>query len=256
MTSESTLPKAAEAVADQPAHVLWTGGWDSSFRVLQLITENERPVQPHYIADPSRPSTKRELDAIKEISESIWQEFDPSLLRRTKVTNLHEIKIPQSAKQAHEQLAKKFFIGEQYLWLGEYAHQQEIDQIELCIHIDDKAYAVVAPSFDDLFASKAPEPFDRFHLPILELSKEKMMKIATEKGFYHILTLSWFCHNPTLSGQPCGICNPCRWTAEEGLAHRLPLSAKLRSIADRYCISQLPSFRLRRFLRRRLRGYQ
>lgn len=39
----------------QTHHLLWTGGWDSTFRVLQLLLCSRDAVQPHYIIDPERP---------------------------------------------------------------------------------------------------------------------------------------------------------------------------------------------------------
>lgn len=34
-------------------NVLWTSGWDSTFRIIQLIKEG-REVQPYYIIDVNR----------------------------------------------------------------------------------------------------------------------------------------------------------------------------------------------------------
>ncbi len=33
----------------QEFNVLWTGGWDSTFRVLDLVLHQKATVQPHYL---------------------------------------------------------------------------------------------------------------------------------------------------------------------------------------------------------------
>ena len=38
---------------------------------------------------------------------------------------------------------------------------------------------------------------------------------ARQAGFDEIMSLTWFCHRPR-HGQPCGTCNPCIYTIEEG----------------------------------------
>ena len=45
--------------------------------------------------------------------------------------------------------------------------------------------------------------------------------------FEDVMKLTWFCHRPR-RGQPCGTCNPCIYTIEEGLGERVPMSGRLR----------------------------
>lgn len=49
-----------------------------------------------------------------------------------------------------------------------------------------------------------------------------MLKIAEKHGFDDIMEETWFCHTPTKDGKPCGMCNPCKYTREEGLGRRGP----------------------------------
>ena len=46
------------------------------------------------------------------------------------------------------------------------------------------------------------------------------MHEAKENGFYDIMLETWFCYNP-INGKPCGICNPCKYTIEEGMGFRV-----------------------------------
>ena len=51
-------------------NILWTGGLDSSFRVIEL-SQMEVIIQPYYIIDPVRSSLHYELKAIETISNII-----------------------------------------------------------------------------------------------------------------------------------------------------------------------------------------
>ena len=47
-------------------HVFWTGGLDSSFRVINLLMTTKDPIQPHYIVRHEE-STGNEIDAMNNI---------------------------------------------------------------------------------------------------------------------------------------------------------------------------------------------
>ena len=51
----------------QQTDIFWTGGLDSTYRVLELLLCKKRKVQPYYIIDPDRSSTLYELKAIEKI---------------------------------------------------------------------------------------------------------------------------------------------------------------------------------------------
>lgn len=239
---------------DEIHHVLWTGGWDSSFRVLWLVLVEGRTVQPHYIIDPHRHSTQYERAAMTAISGALQARTAAGTLLPLRATALADIPIREQARAAHADLVRRYGIGAQYVWLSEYLHWQGLEHLELGIHVDDKAHAVVlTPAFAQGGGSEAL--LAGFRFPILHLSKPQMHELASQHGFEDILALSWFCHRPTRSGQPCGLCNPCRWTAAEGLPWRLPEGAHWRDRVDRQWIQRLPSMRLRRSLRELLRRY-
>jgi hypothetical protein len=47
------------------------------------------------------------------------------------------------------------------------------------------------------------------------------------------MDMTWFCHTP-VRGRPCGICAPCVYTIEEGLARRVPVSRRVLSFFYRH----------------------
>ena len=53
--------------------LLWTGGWDSTFRLLQRVLIDKQPIQPIYFVNPDRESVREELKSIL-----VFRLFQPS----------------------------------------------------------------------------------------------------------------------------------------------------------------------------------
>jgi hypothetical protein len=70
--------------------------------------------------------------------------------------------------------------------------------------------------------------FQQFRFPIFSCTKVEMQRVAREQGFADLMEMTWFCYSPTRRMEPCGRCNPCRYTAEEGLSRRIPRVTRLR----------------------------
>ena len=79
--SNDTTSPAAESV-----NLLWTGGWDSTFRLLSLSLLHQRPVQPYYIITWDRPSTGAEIQTMCDIKRLLFKKHPEtkSLLRPTR----------------------------------------------------------------------------------------------------------------------------------------------------------------------------
>ena len=50
--------------------LLWSGGWDGTFRLLQLA-ENDIQIQPIYVIDAERRSNDNEIEAMHKILKRI-----------------------------------------------------------------------------------------------------------------------------------------------------------------------------------------
>jgi hypothetical protein len=66
----------------EPVQLLWTAGWDSTFRLCELVLVEERAVQPLYMYVPDRAGREIEL----EVQGRLWQQLrerapNPELLR-------------------------------------------------------------------------------------------------------------------------------------------------------------------------------
>ena len=222
------------------SHVLWTGGWDSTFRVLQAVVLEERVVQPHYVIDLRRTGFSAEIVAMADIKRRIAERFPAARDRLLAVEIFQRDDVPEDAavRQRFDRLRSKQWLGDQYEWLSRFARWRRLSSLELAIHRDDRAYAfvqsVVERGDDGRFRLRQPiedpalEVFEPFVFPILSLTKLDMGRIAHEHGFADILEHTWFCHSPDARGRPCGRCHPCRYTIEEGLARRVPRINRLK----------------------------
>ena len=75
--------------------------------------------------------------------------------------------------------------------------------------------------------------FGAFSFPLFETTKLDMARVAGQRGWDAIMHMTWFCHRPGRDQQPCGHCNPCLYTIEEGLGWRIPLAHRVTSLAYR-----------------------
>ena len=224
-------------------NVLWTGGWDSTFRILQLSTK-DIIIQPFYLKDDNRKSQNFELNAIRSITEDIRNLASTQCTIRDVIfMNVSDINEDKDITQAYKNLAKKHRLGIQYEWLARYSKNinnleigdengRAIDSIILSAIkangdikriVDDKKgeYYIIDKSVSSKDIIKV---FGNYHYPILYYSKLEMKKEAEEKGFIDLMNKTWFCHTP-IDNQPCGRCVPCVGTIKKGLEYRLSKAA-------------------------------
>jgi len=230
--------------------ILWTGGWDSTFQLLRALFIDKQQVIPYYLKDEDRPSTHKEIQTMEKIRTKIY-EIDTHMVSRllpTETLSVSEIPEFPEITNAYKGILKKRFIGSQYDWLARFCEHMEISNLQLCIHEDDKAaralHGIITndPQRKDNFkvnhlSSSTYEHtvFQYLTFPILKLTKIEMENIAREHLWMDIMIETWFCHNPK-DGKPCGRCNPCLYTVEEGLGWRIPRSRLLTGQMYRFTI--------------------
>lgn len=219
-------------------NILWTGGFDSSYRMVQL-SQHEVNVQPYYLTD-NRRSEQNELKAIAAITEDIEKRPDT----KCKILPLIKFKVsdiePDKAiTEAYERLLATISIGPQYDWLARYA--KSVQGLELCLEKSkiSKAYNCIMQNGDikkisngniayAIIDEKESSPdlvkvFGGFHfpLPLFEKTKIEILEEYKILGFGETINKTWFCHRP-INNEPCGWCNPCKSVIEEGLPFRIP----------------------------------
>jgi hypothetical protein len=180
-----------------------------------------------------------ELTTMQNIRTALVERIHPEIVNiaPTQIVVMHDLLPNPMIAEKFKRLKQRAYLGDQYEWLACYADQFSIAELELCIHVDDKAYHFIHQHVeingDGLWRLKADHAsadvsiFSEFVFPILNLSKIEMEEQARARGFYDIMLMTWFCHNP-IQNQPCGRCAPCRYMIEEGMGYRLPSIARMR----------------------------
>jgi hypothetical protein len=226
-------------------NILWTGGWASTFRVAYAALIGKRVVIPHYIVDLDRHSTMHEMRAIADVRDALAQ-LDERAAERVgalAITPITEISRDASVTRAYWQLADVEELNEQYDWLARYAKSRGLKRLELCSSLHDSVSHILRGKIERLpmggcqlregLCCPHSELFARFHFPVLALSRLQMRSLAEQHGFLSVLEHSWSCSRP-LNGEPCGTCDSCRFTVDEGLSYRLPAEAMLRHRRQRF----------------------
>ena len=210
-------------------------------------------IQPYYLSD-QRPSENMELNAIEEISKIIKKKPATQCeILQLKYIKESERIIAKEISDSYRQIRKNYFLGSQYDWLGCFASNHR--GIELTIEKDDTAIKLInklgrllkiADEFcgdyyiiDIEHSSKEIiSLFEHFRFPIADMTKKVMKSKYIEWGCNDIMDLTWFCYSP-IDGEPCGQCNPCRYTIEDGLNKRFSKKALRRYWTRKYFSSIL-----------------
>lgn len=224
---------------DTTVNLLWTSGWDSTYRLLELVLTQGRSVQPYYVTFPKRLSSSVELQTQEKIKKAIAAKSAKAraLIEETIVIDASEVPNYSDITQSYERIKGKSFIGYQYDFLSRMARYRNLDRLELSVHVDDKLYKHLRGNvrednkvYELVQTLSDPDVaiLRSFRFPILMLTKLDMEKRAREQGFSEILEMSWFCFHPDSKGRPCGYCTPCRCTIDEGMGRRVPWQGHVR----------------------------
>lgn len=241
--------RATDTGVRHAATLLWTGGWDSTFRLLQLLLLHRVPVRPLYLTDATRPSTQHELSTMARIRRYLHEAYPHTreLLRPPRIAAVDDVAVDAGIADALREIRKRSYIGDQYAWLPAFCKQAAIGDIELGVHVDDKVQALVRPFAMEFehpagYRSVRVDPrhagtaeyrlFRWFSFPLFHVDKVGMARRAEAEGWRDVMDMTWFCHAPVRDA-PCGSCAPCVYTIEEGLAHRVPASRRARSFLYR-----------------------
>jgi len=227
--------------SESKVDLLWTGGWDSTFQLLRLLLIERRVVEPFYLIDEDRRSSGVEMRTMRDIGRLVRSKypFTKELLLKTRYHAVSDISSDDVIDHAFERIRERRYLGEQYKWIASFCKEQHVNGLQLCIHRDDKAHELLAALVEkgvdgcyrlqaDTDGSYEHQVFKYFTFPLMEYTKTAMFDIAVKNNFTEVMEMTWFCHRPTRKGRPCGVCNPCIYTIEEGLGHRVPISGRLK----------------------------
>lgn len=224
-------------------YILWTGGWDSTFMLIQEL-RNGKVVQPVYIVDKDRRSLKYEKRAMQRIAEKLKKKNYGGILLPTEFIDRDVIPEDKEVTEAYRIVYEKTGLGEQHEWIARYAKWKNVDLAlghEKGITASDrltktmKLYTKVEQLEDGTFIINSEGSTDegrallgRMIFPIMRYRETDMAKKVKEWEVEDVMKEIWFCHTPTRSGEACGFCHPCVVKMESGMEFLLSDKAKRR----------------------------
>lgn len=230
-----------------PTHnLLWTSGWDSTFRLLQIILIEKETVQPIYVIDKSRKSLHMEIEAINTITEKIKELHFKAYKRILPVWYVEDsLTIDKEIEKSSQRIKSLTKMGTQYDWLAQFCKNHNLKNIEMSIdkntNIDSFTHFLVTNYIEtDYNNSKSKElyntidiMFKYFSFPIINLSKQEMNIISKSNNWENIMILTWFCHRP-VKNKPCGKCVPCTAVIKKKMGFRIPVVNRMKGYLKIY----------------------
>jgi hypothetical protein len=226
-------------------NLFWTGGWDSTFRLLQLVVEQARLVQPYYIIDPNRLSLRHEIKAMSDIEQAIYQRYPDKKgqILPTITAEVNDIAFDDAFDQVYQAyLQKRKVLDTQFYWMARFCLQHGITGMEICTETkaNPRPGQVTGSYFlepvgngpehriADQYRDGIEYQFNRFYrYPIYGMTKMDMKVYADKAGWSDLMAMTWFCHYPVKGRYPCGTCLPCDLVLHEGLGYRIPRHRRL-----------------------------
>ncbi|MCJ7694346.1 MAG: hypothetical protein MUO40_02875 [Anaerolineaceae bacterium] len=238
-------------ISVEKINLFWTGGWDSTFRLLLIVLEEQRIVQPYYLIDPNRKSLRLEIRAMREIKNLLFKEYPQtkSLIRPTKFYEIGDIAYDEEISEAYKTYTQTIHLAFQYHWMSRFCKQFNICDME--IGAENSPTALVLSQFLERIGTsrkfKIAETvkgtpfyilFKNMKFPIYGYTRHEMEEKASSSGWLKFLYMTWFCHYPVKERYPCGSCEPCDQVIRKGYPKRVPLHRRIDRALGLYKIKK------------------
>lgn len=202
--------------------ILWTGGWDSTFRIVEL-SQNNIIVQPIYVLDSERKSIEYELRAMKKIIEVLnKKEETKAKINPIKIIKKEDIKQNEEITKAYKIINERTKLGSQHDWLARLAVEHKGIEIgteagnpetsRIIKSINEFGKLIIEDGIGYLDKEKSSKEgmlvLGNFKYPIIDKTERQMLDIIRESNYEDVMKHIWFCHTP-INGEPCGVCHPC-----------------------------------------------
>ena len=225
-------------------YLYWTGGYDSTFRLCEMLLNEKKIVQPFYVSllldndcqtEEScnkvwvRRNRKEEKQAMLKIRKElarIYPKYKSRLLPTIYIdTDIDDASFNQAfdSKFYEDNLWPGKRKKHQYLFLSKFAyyHKLPVDIGVLGIHDKSKFAAFLkknliayesGPLKSKNYKIKQPEHFMEYlRFPLFGRSKSDLLAKAKKHGYDNILKYTWSCWFPNQkTGQACGKCPMCK----------------------------------------------
>lgn len=228
------------------ARIFWNGGFNSTFRILELSRYEDLTIEAIYVSTNTR-NEASVLNTIKKVKSFLLSDsqFKASFTELA-IINIENIPPNKAISEAFINFNKTYSIDSEIEYLARYA-QARGEKIELTLenlgsaHLyknlsapnfekvkksGGRAYYVLTPDNDkDLYTL-----FSNFYFPasIFDMTQRDMWQRAQEKHSDSLLLKSWFCTMP-IRDEPCGVCEACTKVINAKMRFRLTAKAFRRS---------------------------
>ncbi len=222
-------------------NLLWTGGWDSTYRLVELSRQNVT-IQPIYCCDPGRTSTQIEKENIEKIRNALIKR-EGTIATILPITYIEIDNIPANEKitEAFKYISEKVEIGSQYEWLARLTQvypDLEIGFVKpsdkpIGIHKSISMFGKIKSKdgMKVLDCDNSSEEFalllGGFKFPLYDLTELDMKENIQKWGYEDIMQMIWFCYFP-IKGKPCGLCSPCQQKMNRGMTFLLTKKGQKR----------------------------
>ena len=232
---------SSESIDRPLIKIFWTGGWDSTFRVISLANKNV-VIRPYFVIMYSEEQSSYELKSMISIAQAL-RSIDSTncILEDPIIVNRSDVEPNPKITESYNNLYKKYRVPNQYEVLARIAENHQ--GMELGIERDGgtyklmKKYGKLKYISDEMGGYHILDPalsdrellnlFGFYRFPILEKSKIEMRKEAEAMGMIEIMNKTWFCRHP-VNNKPCGFCSPCRQAIFKGMKYRFSSDALKR----------------------------
>lgn len=224
--------------------LLWTGGWDSTFRMVQLSHMEGVEVQPVYITGTRKPNVKQEMRAIRRIWRALMEKLPKCRFHHVEYIEMEkDFTVPRKFDEAYRRLQERFpALGRQYRMLGAYA------ALHPGVELGEEHYyekpgtlysifnAVGGLRFDGDGIGHLPgtilDPdiqllFGNYSFPIARYREVEMKEMVEKWHDEDVMAHVWFCQEP-IHGKPCGCCVPCQIKMKAHMDFLLPEESQKR----------------------------
>ena len=228
-------------------NILWTGGWDSTFRIVELSLK-EVTVQPIYCVT-KRHNSDKEINAMKDILLELRKRPQTkATIKDVELVDINSIPSNQEITSAYGRISRKVKLGSQYEWLSRLSTLYPM--IEIGIEKPSGEYSGIVTAVkgdgdfiydgDTYIVDKSISSddinlvFGRMSFPIVDRTENEMLDNIKSIGYEDVMSKIWFCHEP-IDGHPCGICRPCQQKMECNMKWLLPEKAQRRYRVFKLC---------------------
>jgi len=212
-------------------YLFWTGGFDSTYRLCELLLIENKSVQPIYLTYNLdnlsynkmwvRRNRKQERIAMNKIIKLI-KEKNPDIKLYNRLRPIIYINRP-TLKKEFVQRFNSLVLFPQKRRIHQYSHlayeaynrNKKIEIGVLGIHNQSNFYKFlkkhVSPENGfEIYDIDDRNPMKNLVFPLFERSKEQLYDTAVKYEFTDILAITWSCWFPTKDGNPCGLCPMCK----------------------------------------------